>query len=211
VGYIKRDFIREIATSGCPCLFPEQRPTVIYVPHWLRPKSSWWDIGERVLEYFAASTDYNLILAPHIRLPEFVRDFEARVARFRACSNIHIDATSYRLVDQSYINKADIYLGDGSSQVLEYAERPRPVIFLNPQRNDWSVDPRFSHWCMGEVVHDIPGLDAALQQALADHPGYAPVQRAYVSRMMGSEDGHASTRAAGVVLDALAERRDLVQ
>jgi anti-sigma factor RsiW len=208
VGYIKRDFIREISGSGRLPLFPEDRPTVVYVPHWLRPKSSWWDMGEQVLDYFAASDRYNLIVAPHIRLPEFVPDFEARVARFRDCPNIHIDATSFRLIDQSYINNADIYLGDGSSQVLEFAERPRPVLFLNPQGHDWANDPRFSHWAMGEVVRDIAGMDAALAGAADRHPAFEPVQRAYVARMMGTEEGHASTKAAQVVREVAAERRE---
>lgn len=207
VGYIKRDFIREISGSGRPPLFPEARPTVVYVPHWLQHKSSWWDMGEQVLDYFAASDRYNLIVAPHIRLPEFVPDFEARVARFRDCPNIHIDATSFRLIDQSYINNADIYLGDGSSQVLEFAERPRPVVFLNPQGHDWANDPRFSHWAMGEVVGDIAGLDAALGHAADRHPSFAPVQRAYVARMMGAEDGHASAKAAQAIREVAAERR----
>jgi hypothetical protein len=163
-------------------------------------------VGERILDYFSTSDRYNLILAPHIRLPEFVPDFEQRVARFRDCPNIHIDATSFRLIDQSYINHADIYLGDGSSQVLEFAERPRPAIFLNPQQHDWECDPRFSHWTMGDVIDDLGALDSTLDQALARHGRYEAVQRAYVSRMMGSPAGLASQNAARVVLEALGER-----
>jgi hypothetical protein len=207
VGYIKRDYIREVSGTGLPPVFAEPRPTVVYVPHWLREKSSWWDMGLDVLDYFAKSTAYNLILAPHIRLPEFVPDFEEQVAPYRDLPNIHVDATSFRLIDQSYINHADIYLGDGSSQIVEYAERPRPAILLNPRGLDWADDPRFSHWTMGDVVTDIPGLDAALRDARAHHPAYAPVQRAYVARMMGDEAGDASVKAADVVMQALAERR----
>ncbi len=69
VGYIKRDFIREVSGSGSLPPFPEKRPTVVYVPHWLREKSSWWEMGEQVLDHFARSKDYNLVVAPHIRLP----------------------------------------------------------------------------------------------------------------------------------------------
>lgn len=207
VGYIKRDFISEISGSGTPAPFPEARPTVVYVPHWLRHKSSWWDMGEAVLDHFAASKTHNLIVAPHLRLVEFVPDFEAKVARYRACPNIHIDATSFRLIDQSYINNADIYLGDGSSQVLEFAERPRPVIFLNPQNQDWASDDRYSHWAMGDVITSIAALDDALAAAPARHAHYAPIQRAYVRRMMGAASPeHASTRAAQVVQAALSAR-----
>jgi hypothetical protein len=207
VGYIKRDFIREVSGSGTLPPFREKRPTIVYVPHWLRKKSSWWTMGEQVLDHFARSKDYNLILAPHIRLPEVDPEFEARVRPYLRCPNIHIDSGSFRLIDQSYINGADIYLGDGSSQVVEFAENPRPAIFLNPDHVDWRADPRFSHWTMGDVIEDLGELDAALEAAPAHHAAYAPVQRAYVERMMGVDDHQSSVRAAAVVLDVIAERR----
>ena len=47
----------------------------------------------------------------------------------------------------------------------------------------------------------------ALAAAPAAHAAYAPVQRAYVERMMGADDGLSSERAAAVVLDVIAERR----
>jgi hypothetical protein len=206
VGYIKRDYMRELAGSSSFPKFPARRPTVIYVPHWLRHKSSWWGMGEQVLEYFARSARYNLVLAPHIRLPEHDPEFQQRVARFRKFSNIHIDAGSFALVDQSYINEADIYLGCGSSQIIEFAERPRPVILLNSDRIDWRADPRFSHWQMGDVVNDIHELDRALAAAFDAHASYLPVQRTYVASMMGKDDGCASMRAAAVVRQVLAEQ-----
>lgn len=207
VGYIKRDFIREVSGSGHVPAFAEPRPTIVYVPHWLRAKSSWWAMGEQVLDFFARSDRYNLIVAPHIRLPDVDAGFEARLRPYRDRPNIHIDSGSFRLIDQSYINGADIYLGDGSSQVVEFAERPRPAIFLNPDRVDWRADPRFSHWTMGDVIDDVADLDAALARAPAAHAAYAPVQRAYVDRMMGPDDHQASQRAAAVVTDIIAARR----
>lgn len=207
VGYIKRDYIREISGSGALPAFAETRPTVIYVPHWLRCKSSWWKAGEQVLDHFARSATHNLILAPHIRLPRADPDFAARIAPYRSCPNIHIDATSFRLVDQSYTNGADIYLGDGSSQVLEFAERPRPAIFLNPDRLDWQNRSCFSHWRMGDVIGSVAELGAALANASTAHRVYAPIQRAYVERMMGGDDGRASQRAARVIVAVIAERR----
>ena len=206
VGYIKRDYMRELAGCAAPPPFRDARPTVVYVPHWLAPKSSWWALGEQVLAYFARSATYNLVVAPHLRLLERDPDFERKVQPYLNCPHIHIDATSFRLVDQSYINTADIYLGDGSSQAVEYAARPRPAIFLNPERFDWRGDPRFGHWCMGDVVEDIPALDAALARACSGHAGYAPTQKTYVAHMMGQDDCRASERATDIVLDVLAGR-----
>lgn len=207
IGYIKRDYLRMLPPDRGMLRFAEPRPTIVYMPHWLRGKSSWWLAGEQVLEHFAGSPDYNLILAPHIRLPASDPGFERRVARFRDCPNIHIDTGSFRLVDRTYIDGTDIYLGDGSSQAVEFAERPRPILFLNPQAIDWRADPRFSHWQMGEVIERVADLGGALARAPAAHARYAPIQRAYVERMMGSDDGQASARAALVVLEVLAESR----
>jgi hypothetical protein len=164
-------------------------------------------MGEQVLDHFARSKSYNLVVAPHIRLPEVDPEFGMRVRPYRRCPNIHIDAGSFRLIDQSYINGADIYLGDGSSQVVEFAEHPRPAIFLNPDRIDWRADPRFSHWGMGAVIEDIADLGPALAAAPAAQAAYAPIQRAYVERMMGADDERSSARAAAVVLDVIAERQ----
>ncbi len=203
VGYVKHDFIQAIAAKRRLPAFAERRPTVVYVPHWLREKSSWWEMGEEVLAYFAQSTRYNLILAPHIRLPKLDPHFESRVARFRDCPNIHIDTRSFSLVDQSYIDNADIYVGDGSSQVVEYAERPRPAIFFNPRRIDWASDARFSHWSMGDVISHVSDLEAALAASGLVHKRYAPIQSAYVKRMMGTHLGDISGLAADVVLNAV--------
>lgn len=204
VGYIKPDYVRDLVTAAAMPQFPESRPVVVYVPHWKRDKSSWWGMGEAVMAWFAAQDRYNLIVAPHVRLPKFDPEFDRRVAPYRDRPNIVVDATSYRLIDQSYTGHADLYLGDGSSQVVEFAAvKPRPVVFLNPDRHPWADDPRFSHWSMGDVIDDIAALPAALDAATGKLSRYEPVQRAYVERMMGVDDCHASDRAADVVMSLM--------
>ena len=56
---------------------------------------------------------------------------------------------------------------------------------------------------MGDVIDDIAALPTALDAAPGKLPHYAPVQRAYVERMMGVDDGHASDRAADVVMSLM--------
>ena len=209
VGYVKNDFIRALPTRAAMPRFAEPRPVVVYVPHWKREKSSWWGMGEAVLDWFARDDRYNLIVAPHVRLPRFDPAFDRRVAPYRNLPHIHVDATSFRLIDQTYIDHADLYLGDGSSQVIEFARTPRPVVFLNPDRHDWRDDRRFSHWSLGDVISDVDVLGAALAAAPARHALYAEAQRAYVERMMGADDGRASERAADEIMAVLsAARRD---
>ncbi len=204
VGYIKPDYVRALVTAAAMPVFAEARPVVVYVPHWKRDKSSWWGMGEAVMAWFAAQDRYNLIVAPHVRLPKFDPEFDRRVTPYRDRPNIVVDATSYRLIDQTYTGNADLYLGDGSSQVVEFAAvKPRPVIFLNPDRHPWAEDSRFSHWSMGDVIENVAALPGALDAAPGRLAAYEPVQRAYVERMMGVDDGRASDRAADVVMSLM--------
>ena len=144
-----------------------------------------------------------------MRVPKFDPEFEARVARYRTVPNIHVDTTSFNLIDQTYIKGADLYLGDGSSQVVEFVEQPRPVVLLDPDRIAWEEDPRFSHWGLGQVVASVADLDRALTEAPGIHHRFASDQRRYVERMMGADDGLASERAADVTIAVAARAREL--
>lgn len=125
--YAKFDWL-PVRQEGAGSLFGNHRPTVLYNPHFRPELSSWPALGRQVLDYFAASTQYNLVFAPHVRLfdpptPARYREFEA----YRGLSHIHIDLGSVRSVDMSYTAAADIYLGDVSSQVVEFLYRPSRI------------------------------------------------------------------------------------
>src|SRR3546814_9816945 len=49
-------------------LFDNDRPTVLYTPHFRPALSSWTKWGMAVLDLFANSNRYKLIFAPHVRL-----------------------------------------------------------------------------------------------------------------------------------------------
>src|SRR3546814_9036931 len=85
-----------------PRFFDNDRPTVIYNPHFDPEFSSWPLVGMDVLDFFARSTRYNLIFAPHVRLfhpplPEKYAPFR----RFMDMPNMHIDLGSVRSIDMS--------------------------------------------------------------------------------------------------------------
>ncbi len=155
--------------------FDNDRPTVLYNPHFDPLLSSWHDFGLQVLEYFAGQQTYNLIFAPHVML------FQRRVlvsvehrkirfrqeipARYRQMGHIRIDTGSERSVDMSYTRNADLYIGDVSSQIYEFIQRPRPAIFLNSHDAQWHDDPSYAFWHFGQVIDDVADLGAALEQA----------------------------------------------
>ncbi len=179
--YAKFDLVARL-DSRPPKLFTEQRPTVLYNPHFLAALSSWPRLGLQVLDFFAASRDYNLVFAPHIRLFDHRKTaLHRQLDRYRHLPNIRIDTGSARSIDMSYTQAADIYLGDVSSQVSEFLLRPRPCIFLNAHQVAWRDSPDYLFWHMGPVLEDISQLPGALARAQAEHGHWLAAQRAYFS------------------------------
>ena len=172
IGYPKFDTPHLAAPTN---FFDNDRLTVLYNPHFDPRLSSWHDMGLQVLEYFAGQQTYNLIFAPHVML--FQRRVLASVehrkirlrkdipARYRQMDHIRIDTGSERSVDMSYTRNADLYIGDVSSQIYEFIQRPRPAIFLNSHDAQWQDDPSYAFWHFGQVIDDVGDLGAALEQA----------------------------------------------
>ena len=197
-----------------PALFADARPTVLYNPHFDPLLSSWYDWGRGIVAWFAGQDRFNLIAAPHVMLyrRRWHGSVEHRRIRLRralpadllagpfAAPNICFDPGSERSIDMSYTRRADIYLGDASSQIYEWIARPRPAIFLNPARIAWRGDPNFAHWRLGEVIEDIDALPAALQRALAEPGRYAEAQRAAFARTFSVTGRSAAERAAEAIL-----------
>lgn len=183
VGYPKFD-APHLATRTS--FFDNDRPTVLYNPHFDPLLSSWHDFGRQVLDYFAGQQTYNLIFAPHVML--FQRRVLASVehrkfrfrqeipARFRQLDHIRIDTGSEHSVDMSYTRNSDIYLGDVSSQVYEFIQHPRPAIFLNSHQAQWRDDPSYAFWHFGQVIRDMEQLPHALDQAFPLSDEYRRLQ-----------------------------------
>lgn len=183
VGYPKFD---TIDFTRVPRIFENERPTVLYNPHFDPLLSSWGKMGEQVLDYFAQQDQFNLIFAPHVML--FQRRFHASLEhwrmrvqrmipqRFDGLPHIHIDTGSTMSTDMSYTRAADIYLGDVSSQVYEWIYRPRPCIFINSHGAAWRGNPNYKHWSLGEVIDNLTDLPAALDRAGAGSSLFAALQ-----------------------------------
>ncbi|WP_073973709.1 hypothetical protein [Erythrobacter donghaensis] len=217
VGYPKFDLC---AHNRFADRFPApERPTVIYNPHPSPKLSSWFKHGAQVLEAFRQQDRYNLIFAPHVML--FQRSFVVTVdppslARVRAPGpefagepRIHIDTGSGASSDMSYTNRADIYLGDVSSQVYEFLRSPRPCLFLNSHGVDWRGDPNYLHWQAGPVLGSADGLLDAIDAAVAAHPDYAPTQQALIDATFSQSERPSAERAADAIT-AFLEGRPLV-
>jgi hypothetical protein len=207
VGYPKFDLC---AGNRFADTFPAPgRPVVLYNPHPSPKLSSWFKHGAAVLEAFREQDRYNLIFAPHVMLFErkwVVTVDPPSVARvvppgpeLRADPRIHIDTGSAASSDMSYTNRADIYLGDVSSQVYEFLRAPRPCLFINSHGVDWQGDPNYLHWQAGPVLESAEGLLEKIDAALAAHRDYAPRQQALIDATFSLSDRPSAERAADAI------------
>ena len=210
VGYPKFDLAA--AGGGIHPLAEDGRPIVLYNPHVSPHLSSWYGAGRQVLDWFVEHDDYHLIFAPHVML--FERPFVVTVdplrldrpghidERYLRAPNIHIDLGSRASTTMVYTQRADIYLGDASSQVYEFLLRPRPCLFLNPQHLAWRDDPNFSHWRTGPVIERAAELGGALTASRAQHASvYRPIQQELFDYSFDLTDEPSSVRAARAVAE----------
>jgi CDP-glycerol glycerophosphotransferase (TagB/SpsB family) len=209
VGYPKFD-LQSPGASPLHPLIDDGRPVALYNPHVSPHLSSWYAMGREVLDWFVEHDDHHLIFAPHVML--FERPFVLTIDKLRVdrpgrieerylrAPNIHIDLGSRASTTMAYTQRADIYLGDASSQVYEFLLRPRPCIFLNPHGLPWEGDPNFAHWRAGPVIGGVSELGAALETAHAQHDSrYAAVQRELFDASFDLDDEPSSVRAARAV------------
>lgn len=191
--------------NGRRKLFDNDRVTVLYNPHFDPALSSWPLVGMQVLDYFARSTTYNLIFAPHIRM--FDPPSPAKYEAFRAYQHLphmRIDLGSVQCADMTYTREADIYIGDVSSQVVEFITEPRPCIFLNPRRTPWERDLHYRFWQLGTVVEDVSTLEATLLAGNVLSPEMRQRQVDYLRDTLGEiKPGTAAQRGADAIVGFL--------
>lgn len=206
IGYPKFDLH---ASKPRPQLFDNDRPTVLYNPHFSPSLSSWYRNGLDILEYFYQSKKYNLIFAPHVML--FRKSAHIAIDRFsferpgaipdryRNCPHMLIDTGSEQSIDMTYTLAADLYLGDVSSQVYEFLYQPRPCLFFDAYRTDWHDNENYTHWNAGLVVSDVALLDKTLSQAFITHASYQDWQRRMFAYTFDLTGQPSSRRAAEAI------------
>jgi len=207
VGYPKFDLN---GMSRPHALLDDGRPVVLYNPHVSPHLSSWYKLGRKVLDWFVEHDEYQLIFAPHVML--FERGFALTIDKFRIdrpgriqerylrAPNIHIDLGSRASSNMTYTNRADIYLGDVSSQIYEFLLNPRPCVFLDAHETDWVDDKNYAHWRAGPVINDPACLGDALSEAVRDPGGrYAVAQKQLLKETFDLTDTPSSVRAAEAV------------
>ncbi|MFQ5659444.1 MAG: hypothetical protein ACE5GZ_03400 [Gammaproteobacteria bacterium] len=206
VGYPKFD---TIARGAQPKLFANDKPVVLYNPHFDPRLSSWYAMGREVLRFFRDHDDYNLVFAPHVmlfkrRLHIAAEDLRARLRRgipkgVARCRHILVDTGSAASCDMTYSLAAHIYLGDVSSQVYEFLIRPRPCVFLDAHGAAWRRDPSYVSWRFGPVIDRVSELDRALAHARRSHAAFRAAQEAMFAYTFDLTTTSSSVRAADAI------------
>ena len=208
VGYPKFDVVDALWPNP-PRLFTQDRPTVVYNPHFDPKLSSWPAWAPQILAAFAGQDRYNLIFAPHIRLFEGADPASLpALARFVGHPAIHMDLGSRATIDMTYTRMADLYLGDVSSQVYEFLRERRPCVFLNAHHTPWQGDESYRHWTFGPVLDAPDGLLASLDAARDSHRDYRPAQDGGFNDTFDLTGESSSLRAARAI-EHLLNRRHL--
>ncbi len=201
VGYPKFDIIDALPGSPMP-VFPDDKPIVLYNPHFHATLGSWPRFGVRILEQFAADDRFNLIFAPHIKLFDGASSaMLASLEPFRDHPRIHIDLGGSAAIDMTYTRAADLYLGDVSSQVYEFLRTPKPCVFLNVSNADWRDDESFHHWRYGPVLSDVDRLTDAIQAARLGQGDYVETQRTGFAESFDLQATPSSERAARAIAE----------
>lgn len=175
--------------------FPDDRPVLLYNPHFDAKLSSWVNHGAAMLATLEALDGWNVIIAPHTKLARHVPPIVS------SARHIRVDMGSRHSIDMSYTMSADVYLGDVSSQVYEFLIQPRPCIFLNLDGQDRSADDAFAHWKLGQVIDRADALPAALARANDLQPGFVAAQKAAMQESIDRSPVPASRRQADLILD----------
>lgn len=184
--YAKLDWMHSSGTSK-PRLFANDRPTVLYAPHFSPQETSWFSAGHSILEQFASSRRFNLIFAPHVRLfdpPSATKQRAFR--RYVEMPHIRIDLGSERCIDMTYTRAADVFLGDVSSQVVEFLSIPRPCVFLNMHRVAWQQNRSYRFWSAGPVIESAAEIERHVAAAIDSHGTFVELQKQYVADTFGS-------------------------
>lgn len=178
-AYLKKDVINRFALNiQNENLFNKQQFTFLYNPHWDNSlgQSSWSKFGEKILNFFFDSPQYNLIFAPHILLDKY---FGLKLEnKYFQAPNILIDINSDKLYNGFYIPHTDCYMGDVSSQYFEFLLCNKNIqgIFINVTLMDWEYLNHYEYWKNGDVAESFDELKNLIEEYAKQNKAYSKTE-----------------------------------
>lgn len=181
--------------------------TVLYAPTWNLGLSSAGMLGPRLVELIRGQApDVNIIIKPHPVIGDWRPRWMACWERLEATEpavhlvrDTHADITPYMLA-------SDLMISDASSAIFEFLALDRPIVLVTNPRHaaDPAYEPRDILWTwrdVGEEVHDIARLPAAVARALRCPEARGDRRRHYAGVLFGPfTDGRSHLRIAEKIL-----------
>ena len=165
--------------------FNNDNPIFYYNPHWDLSLSSYEKWSKDIIQYFLNNKQYNLIFAPHPLIKNYSTrnkiDIDIDTVK---SDNIIVDFYSKNNVDGSYLNVADVYIGDVSSMITDFIfKRNKSCIFINSHDIEWKNDTNYKFWNCGKVINNLTELDPSVKISLKENK-YSKQQKAYIKQMI---------------------------
>lgn len=166
-GFLKPD---SIVSHEKINLFNNNFRTILYNPHWESRFTSYFRYIEHVVDYAIEHNEINLIIDPHTILLDKNSRIRKQLKQYAEHPNIHVDYGSELSNNMSYLRLADLYIGDLSSQALEFIYlSERPCLFLDAHDlSHSSIDVPLS-WSLGSIVSSPEKLSYAISQTQKLH------------------------------------------
>ncbi|CAK7192048.1 hypothetical protein COMNV_00231 [Commensalibacter sp. Nvir] len=201
--YAKFDLIHRMRPR-LMTFFKNDKPIILYNPHFKKQLSSWNKFGHSILKQFSQQNRYNLIFAPHYRLfyPSKQDDYH-QFQEYNNCPNILIDLGSSKSIDMTYTIAANFYLGDVSSQLSEFLITPRPCLFLNAHNVKWKNNKNYMSWTLGEVTTSSTHIIEAIDKSFLKHDKFIDLQKSYIVNTFGNLEGPTAQIGAKAIVNYL--------
>jgi len=178
IGYVKLDIIKMKKIN----IFPNSNKTYWYNPHWNSELSSFELISSKILDFFCKNNQLNLIFAPHSYLSKKHIFIERHFSKYHSYSNIHLDFGSEALADMTYAVNSDIYIGDVSSQAIEFIlYKERPMFFIDCKKIRNSSKLNILSWELGEIVENFQQLERKIKNPNEHFIKYKNKQKEFIS------------------------------
>lgn len=192
-----------------PLPIPPGRPTVLYAPTWNLGLTSATMLGRSLVELIRAEVpDVNILIKPHPVIGDWHPGWMARWRRLaRAHAGVHLVEDTHADV-VPYMLASDVLVSDASSTIFEFLALDRPIVLVTNPRHTadpaWAPDDIVWLWRdVGEEIHDVGELPAAVAAALRQPAAHAERRRAYAQALFGPfTDGQSHRRIAERILES---------
>ena len=209
VGHPKFDWLKNNSSKKNK-LFNNNNPIFYYNPHWELEISSFIKWRNIILNFFKKNIQYNLIFAPHplIKHNAYNKNYSIN-HNLEDAENIIIDFESEKLLDETYIKNADVYIGDVSSMAVYWViKRPRPCIFINAHGINWANDESYIIWNYGIVIEKQKYLAETILKSLNNKDYELKQKNLKDSFIYTNKTKSSSTLCAEFLIEKLVHNRE---